>query len=819
MLTGETVRVSKPINYPNAINTNSSNSIVARGGRPRKYEKGKEPYLEARRRAAAKLDDVILPTGVKFGCDLSAVDYTDEALPEASFENGEKRKIDSPEDEIILNAEEAPLPKRRGRPPKKQKIDDGGEETGPKRGRPKGTATPNKYVKRSQVAKNTEKNTAPDGQSKDQVNSADSSIVEVMSTKAPKKRKPPAKEVTPIRKSKRTKGTVPKADGNGVVISEIVSGPSTDTSAEHGQTRVISSDQQGNICIEEAASLQGSEKDIKMTPFLEESSDTVMPAGVQDGGSASEDIGDPGGNSPTEDLPIPTAPVHVINGVVVEVESLDVEGNESYGSIGGMLALARQQVVMDLIAEHGGVFPGGNELRFAFDKRFRKKNPKSGLCDRRLIRGIVQSLQYKKKIHPLTFSFTNSNGSLITKKILVDASLGLDSPLVNAMVKEMISVEGNLWFPPNTELQQNIQERFAKPPHWSLPKPREVEGVEFDRIHPNSVMQLKMKRAAKAADRAAAKAAKLATPSKPRGRPRIYTENHTMSSGRRKKFTDEQKEEAARRRRAELRAEKVLLKLNQQYRHETFDPYDPPPTEENLPRRVWWNDFVDRDLTEPRDGKRFLQELHDVEKWEKNMENSPMAEREDNGLIMINHFAPDTEVGDNFEQVPVLDMDQRIRAPDFSEPRPDGPRKPGPKPGSTRRKPGAKTGPKITRTVDLLMGDTPKRKRRAPGSFEKAPSRRERAMTAIRKNTLKASDTLPLQEREYIGKLSYQPMLGLTFMKFLLAGSSFGTSTSYLKRMKIHYLSLLSSLGLSLEVGIARSTGVLSRRPSLSIMR
>lgn len=703
-------------------------------------------------------------------------------MPGASFGSGEKRKLEFPEGgegtAAASNTKDSSLPKRRGRPPKKQKPDD--DQTGPKRGRPpKKTGTPKVPAKRSQAVENTETTTfVPQQKSGDQSGPADFIIMRAPSTEATRKRKISAKEVAPIRKSKRAKGRTLEVYGDDAEMSGIVPGSSVTVP---DQVRVISSDQQMGVRMGETTTSQDPGKDIGMAPSPEGPPGSVTSTGTRDvKGVASGDVATLEDDLSTKDS-IPTAPAHVVGGVIVEVESLDVEGNESYGSIGGMLALERQQVVLDLIKEHGGVFPGGNELRFAFDKRFRKKNPNSGLCDRRLIRGIVQSLQYKKKIHPLTFSFTNSNGSLITKKILVDASLGTDSPLVNAMVKEMISVEGNLWFPPNTELQQNIQERFAKPPHWSLPKPREVEGVEFDRIHPNSVMQLKMKRAAKAADRAAAKAAKLATPSKPRGRPRIYTENHTMGSGRRKKFTDEQKEEAARRRKAELRAEKVLLKLNQQYRHETFDPYDPPPTEENLPRRVWWNDFVDRDLTEPRDGKRFLQELHDVEKWEKDMNNSQLAEREDNRLIMINHFAPDTQVGDNFEQVPVLDMDQRIRAPDFSEPRPDGPRKPGPKPGSTKRKPGvtgAKPGPKPTRTVDLLMGDVPKRKRRAPGSFEKAPSRRERAMTAIRKNTLKASDTLPLQEREYMGLFS--PTLSFSTNLYIVPPRRFQFRNQYI---------------------------------------
>lgn len=717
--------------------------------------------MEGRRRAAAKREAAAAAVATIPGQNPQAVEDMEEYPPEVPSGNGENRGLDSPQfwesSAIIPNMEGIISLKRRGRP---GKTDDSEDASAPKRrGRPpKNSVTPKVLAKQGQstgVAKAS--TTVPDQQISK--NSTDHILVDTPCVIASRKRKTSAKEFTPIRKSKRTRGG--GSDGNDVEMGGMTPGSSVVVDSGLELNRVISGDNQRDICMEETIP-EGKDIDINLSP--EGSLSTAELAGTHGEKSNEVDVVTPNDSLPIGNSSKPTAPAHIIDGVVVEVENLDIEGNESYGSIGGMLALARQQVVLDLVKEHGGVFPGGNELRFAFDKRYRKKNPKAGLCDRRLIRGIVQSLQYKKKIHPLTFTFTNSNGSLITKKILVDASLGTDSPLVDAMVKEMIAVEGNLWFPPNTELQQNIQDRFAKPPHWSLPKPREVEGVEFDRIHPNSVMQLKMKRAAKAADRAAAKAAKLAIPSKPRGRPRIYTENHASTgtgSGRRKKFTDEQKEEAARRRKAEIKAEKVLLKLNQQYRNETFDPYDPPPTEENLPRRVWWNDFVDRDLTEPRDGRRFLQEIHDVEKWEKKMENAPMADREDNSLIMINHFAPDTEVGENFTQVPVLDMDQRIRAPDFSEPRPDGLRKPGPKPGNSRRRPGSKPA----RTVDLLMGDAPKRKRRAPGSFEKTPSRRERAMTAIRKNTLKASDTLPLQEREYMNLSRQVRNLGADFSK------------------------------------------------------
>ncbi|KAI5839302.1 hypothetical protein DFP73DRAFT_219762 [Morchella snyderi] len=725
-----------------------SNRIGA--GRPRKNEKGEEPYMEAKRRTVAKRRGSFAKS--KLGQGSYSVSNGENMGPELEeqlpLEAIERRILGSTELEGtkgLSNIQEPPIPKRRGRPPKKQKIDNG--EPPVKR----------HYTKKTQNTTTTPDITGNQGQSMqitpldelhaDQSVSTDSIPVNTSNMAVTNKRKAPIKQ-TQTRKSKRMKQAVlgegnatPHVGGSDVEVATVPTESGTVASAELENKLVMSSDYQKDARLGKSMEIArfatepreivavNDERGTGNSVMEIVTSGAIAPVGSAPGGSASE-------NS--------SKPVHVINGVAVQEEKLDVEGNESYGSIGGMLALARQQVVLDLIKEHGGVFPGGNELRFAFDKKYRQKNPKAGLCDRRLIRGIVQSLQYKKKIQALTFTFTSGSGSAITKKILVDASISTDSPKVDAMVREMMSVEGNLWFPPNTDLQQDIQDRFAKPPHWSLPKPREVEGVEFERIHPNSVMQLKMKRAAMAADRLAARAARIATPTKPRGRPRIYAETlmPSTSTGRRKKFTDEQKEEAARRRKAEIKAEKVLLKLNQQYRNEPFDPYDPPPTEENLPRRVWWNDFVERDLNEPRDERRFYQEIEEVEKWEKRMDKAPLTEPSEKTFIMINHFAPDTQVGENFTQVPILNMDQRIRAPDFSETRLIGPRKPGPKPGSTRRKP----APKPTRTVDILMGETPKRKRRAPGSFEKIPSRRERAMTAIRKNTLRASDTLPLEE-------------------------------------------------------------------------
>lgn len=490
--------------------------------------------------------------------------------------------------------------------------------------------------------------------------------------------------------------------------------------------------------------------------------DTEMPQGVELGPACAEGAmgidtpavpapdndstpsGNAGGSSPAAP-PQHEVPPRVLDGVLLEVEHLDAQGSESYGTIGGMLALSRQQVVLDLMRENSGIFPSGSELRHAFSKRYQKKNPKAGICDRRLIRGIVQSLQYKKKAYQITFDFSSSRGILITKKILVEYGLSPDSPLVDAMVREMIAADGNLWFPPNTELHEDIQERFAQPPSWSLPKPRDFEDVEFDRVYPTSISELKRKRAARALERAAAKAAKLAIPPKPRGRPRIYDVNEIYPMRRNGKFTDKQRTEAARRK-AEINSRKARQKLSYGNHSGSFarEHRAYPAREEDDEQLLgtWWSE---KDRPKPQDEETFLREIHDVEKWEKRLEHGLDEQvRENSGdFLMINHFAPLAEKGDNFVQVPVLDMDNRIPAPDYSQ---GTPRKRGPRP---RVRPPKKPNKAKAGVVDALMGEPrQRRKRRLPGTYEKPQTRRDRAMAAIRGNNLKPYEEDVLTERE-----------------------------------------------------------------------
>lgn len=59
---------------------------------------------------------------------------------------------------------------------------------------------------------------------------------------------------------------------------------------------------------------------------------------------------------------------------------------------------------------------------------------------------------------------------------------------------------------------------------------------------------------------------------------------------------------------------------------------------------TWSSEFVEKDRTKPQDEETFLQEIHDVEKWEKRLRLEhgldEQARENSGGFLMINHFAP-----------------------------------------------------------------------------------------------------------------------------------------------------------------------------------
>jgi len=450
-----------------------------------------------------------------------------------------------------------------------------------------------------------------------------------------------------------------------------------------------------------------------------------------------------------EKIPVHPAPVpkQVLNvdGIHVETEGLEEGDNDSYGSIGGMLALGRQQVVLDLLTEHDGVFPGGNELRHAFNQKYRQRNPKAGVADRRLVRGVVQSLQYKGKVNQFSFSFLNGRGIFTTKKLLVDTKIPIESPMVAAAVRQIKAVDGGLWYPPGVDLAPEVREKLLNPTNCWVPAPQSaIEETEFDRMYPTSVENIKKQREERAAERAVKNAQKVEE-KRVRQEMRALKRSGIIThyTG---KFTEEQKEEA-RRRKAEL--SNKIHKLRNKFQ----GPVDDEAEEDTGPQTIWWEDFVQR----PSSGS-LLSDLKDVRNWEMlSKDDESLNPAKEDGLVMINHFCPEVEVDEGFSQVPPS-MENIVRNTVS-------------KTGGVKRavgrlmsstaipKPRARAstlGPPVAPTQALAAGEEgdggpppvgKKRRRRRMLQKEPTVSRRQQAMAAIHQTT-----TLETVEEEQAGK-------------------------------------------------------------------
>jgi len=414
------------------------------------------------------------------------------------------------------------------------------------------------------------------------------------------------------------------------------------------------------------------------------------------------------------------------------LEEIDDTPKMSYGSAGGMLMIARQRVILELMEENGGVFPGGLEIKHAFESRYKRKNPKAGQPDRRLMVSLVSSLQRNGKINQIVINFINSRGLRQTKRILADSKLPLDHPLILEMKNNIVAADGNLWFPEGTEIPKEAQ-KLASSVRGLPTQPGAIESVEFERmfVPPRQILQ---------AQRAEAARQKRLS--------RIEKEHEFP------RFTAEQKELAAkrleyRRRRAAITA----LAKHVDYVEGDDDAWDAPSDNEMevepQKRSKWWGGLVDRpDVQElsqvsnfvpapgpgpnvvihPADGipdptqvKDFLNGIRKVYTWET---KQVFAEDELHtyfGFNMINHFCPGPDTTGSTDFTPErASMSNLIFQPDFRK---------GKGNPFTAKKYGRRRK-KALKALDMSEGVQKPKRRRLIGPRQKR-TRREKAMAEL----------------------------------------------------------------------------------------
>lgn len=146
----------------------------------------------------------------------------------------------------------------------------------------------------------------------------------------------------------------------------------------------------------------------------------------------------------------PLSPADVIpvdvDGISLELLPLsDIQEDHSCGLTGGMLSIAKQQVILDLLAENGGVFisqfQGNKSLKDAYSTRYSARTPGHPRirADTRTLRMVLNALRRKGKINEIAFQCPETGGELVTKKIIANANIPLDSPLIAGVARRLIT--------------------------------------------------------------------------------------------------------------------------------------------------------------------------------------------------------------------------------------------------------------------------------------------------------------------------------------------------------------------------------------------
>lgn len=342
---------------------------------------------------------------------------------------------------------------------------------------------------------------------------------------------------------------------------------------------------------------------------------------------------------------------------------------KGYGGAGGMLSIARRQVILDLLEEYGGVFPGGMELRHAFKEKIMERNPKAGTPDRRLIVNVLNTLQSQGKVREIGFVFNNKRGMKVNKRIIMKANLSTDSPEVTAVKEEMVKADGTLWFPEGFKVT-GLQIKHPPPPEVSRQMQEPTEVLEFERLYPASVINTKKAKEVAANIRelkrsltippTASEALEILRHAKERDGEAHRTLNEIGKRNQAGRVKDQSKN--------------WLLRIMNKDAEDLFsmDDGDESWMPRSLPPEIVQSEKSG--VAFKPNLPEFPQTVADVEKgvdsvvfWEMYGHIRPEAvwdptkELPEGTLIFINHYCPPLELCDNFDQEPVYFQDQVMK--------------------------------------------------------------------------------------------------------------------------------------------------------------
>lgn len=113
---------------------------------------------------------------------------------------------------------------------------------------------------------------------------------------------------------------------------------------------------------------------------------------------------------------------------------------------GGSSAILRKNIIMDLVERCGGVFPNHRELSKPFAVEWHRKG-QEGYPEPRTLQNAVTALCSENKIRRITFTAQTTQGLVVTKDIIVLASVENSDPKVKELQDRMVAAHPRLYLP------------------------------------------------------------------------------------------------------------------------------------------------------------------------------------------------------------------------------------------------------------------------------------------------------------------------------------------------------------------------------------
>ncbi|KAJ5563507.1 hypothetical protein N7535_008671 [Penicillium sp. DV-2018c] len=138
---------------------------------------------------------------------------------------------------------------------------------------------------------------------------------------------------------------------------------------------------------------------------------------------------------------------------------------------GGSISILRRKLLMEIIEDAGGVYPGGTAIWYPFVTAWMKLHP-TEKPDLRTVKNACKHLVSAGQLRQLTFSGRNNKHEMVTKSLLLKPDKSPDDPLVKEMQKKALNTdmhETRPSFADNVELNPTLT-RSSGRPHGALPR-------------------------------------------------------------------------------------------------------------------------------------------------------------------------------------------------------------------------------------------------------------------------------------------------------------------------------------------------------------